>query len=80
MIVDDITIGTPGGAVSTVFPVMAIDVGGNLYMTWSSGSAIFMMTSTDHGDTWSAVKRVSPTTGETTSPKISLEARLKTGS
>jgi hypothetical protein len=63
VIVDDIIIGTPGGAVSTVFPVMAIDVGGNLYMTWSSGSAIFMMTSTDHGDTWSAVKRVSPTTG-----------------
>jgi hypothetical protein len=65
VIVDNIVIGSPGGAtpVNKVFPVMAIDVAGNLYITWSNGSAIFMMTSTDRGDTWSAVKRVSPTTG-----------------
>ena len=63
VVVDDVTIGTPGGGVATVFPVMAVDVAGNLYVTWSDGSAIFMMTSSDRGDTWSAVKRVSPTTG-----------------
>lgn len=61
--VDDLTIGTPGGPVATVFPVMAVDTAGNLYVTWSDQSAIFMMSSVNRGDTWSAVKRVSPLTG-----------------
>jgi hypothetical protein len=63
IIQDDLTVGSPGGSVSTVFPVMAIDVAGNLYFTWSDGSAIFMMTSTDRGETWSGVKRVSQASG-----------------
>ncbi|HJT82001.1 MAG TPA: hypothetical protein VJ719_12455, partial [Chthoniobacterales bacterium] len=63
IIQDDLVIGTPGGTVSKVFPVMAVDVAGNLYVTWSNATAIFMMTSTDHGNSWSNVKRVSPTTG-----------------
>lgn len=62
--VDNLTIGTPGGAVANVFPVMAVGRTGELYVTWSDTTAIFMMTSTDRGDTWSAVKRVSPTTGD----------------
>jgi hypothetical protein len=63
-VVDDLTIGTPGGPVANVFPVMAIDKQGNLYVTWSNTTAISMMTSTDRGNTWSGVKQVSPTTGD----------------
>ena len=62
--VDDLTIGTPGGSVATVFPVMAVGRTGELYVTWSDAAAIYMLTSSDRGDTWSGVKRVSPTTGE----------------
>ena len=62
VIVDDLSIGSPGG-IANVFPVIAVDKQGNLYVTFSDASAISMMTSTDRGDTWSAVKRVSPTTG-----------------
>ncbi len=60
----DLTIGTPGGAVSTVFPVPAVDNAGHLYVTWSNASAIFMATSTDRGASWSAAKRVTPLTGD----------------
>jgi hypothetical protein len=59
----NLTVGTPGGAVATVFPVPAVDNAGNLYVTWSDATAIYMRTSTDRGATWSATKRVSPTTG-----------------
>jgi hypothetical protein len=62
-IVDDLTVGTPGGSVANVFPVLSIDKVGNLYVVWSSSAqAIFMATSTDRGQTWSVPKRVSPTT------------------
>ena len=64
IIVDDVEIGTPGTDVSNVFPVMAVGRTGELYVTWSDTNAIYMMTSSDHGDNWSAVKRVSPTTGD----------------
>jgi hypothetical protein len=64
VIVDNVTIGTPGGGIANVFPVMAVGRTGELYVTWSDTIAIYMMTSTDRGDNWSAVKRVSPTTGE----------------
>jgi len=60
----DLTVGTPGGAVATVFPVPAIDTAGHLYVTWSNATAIFMATSTDRGATWSVAKRVSPLTGD----------------
>jgi len=60
LIVDNLTIGTPGGSVATVFPVMSIDKAGNLYVVWSNGSTISMATSTDRGQTWSAPIRVSP--------------------
>ncbi len=63
--VDDLDVPTPGGgAVANVFPVMALDRQGNLYVTWSTTTAINMVTSSDRGENWSAVKRVSPTTGE----------------
>jgi hypothetical protein len=63
VLVDDLTIGTPGGSIANVFPTIAIDTAGNLYVTWSDSTAIYMMTSTDQGSTWSNVKRVSPTSG-----------------
>jgi hypothetical protein len=49
------------GSVNNVFPVISVDRAGNLYAVWSqSASAIYMVTSTDRGDTWSQPKRVSP--------------------
>src|SRR5205085_6288089 len=60
-IVDDRTIAAPGGTVANVFPVLSVDKAGNLYAVWSGDArAIYMATSTDHGDTWSAPIRVSP--------------------
>ncbi len=51
------------GSVNNVFPVISVDRAGNLYAVWSqSASAIYMVTSTDRGDTWSQPKRVSPPT------------------
>jgi hypothetical protein len=60
VIIDNLTVGS-GGA--NVFPTIAVDTAGNLYVTWSDATAIYMVTSTDRGDTWSNVKRVSPTSG-----------------
>ena len=60
LIVDNLTIGTPGGPVSTVFPVLTVDQAGNLYVVWSNGSKISLATSTDRGNTWSAPKQVNP--------------------
>lgn len=60
LIVNDLTVGTPGGSVSTVFPVLSVDKQGNVYVVWSDGSKISMATSTDHGDHWTAPVRVSP--------------------
>ncbi|HJQ32678.1 MAG TPA: hypothetical protein VJ866_10880 [Pyrinomonadaceae bacterium] len=49
------------GSVNNVFPVISVDRAGNLYAVWSqSAGAIYMVTSTDRGDTWSQPKRVSP--------------------
>ena len=60
----DLTVGTPGGSVATVFPVPAVDNAGNVYATWSNGTSISMATSTNHGTTWSLPKRVSPILGD----------------
>ncbi|HEX8188637.1 MAG TPA: hypothetical protein VF586_09810 [Pyrinomonadaceae bacterium] len=61
-LVDDKLIYTSSnGSVNNVFPVISVDRAGNLYAVWSqSASAIYMVTSTDRGDTWSQPKRVSP--------------------
>jgi hypothetical protein len=45
---------------NVLFPVLSIDTAGNLYVVWSNGSNIFMRTSTDRGDTWSATVQVNP--------------------
>jgi len=61
-LVDDRLIhASTSGSVNNVFPVIAVDRAGNLYAVWSlSAGAIYMVTSTDRGDTWSQPKRVSP--------------------
>jgi hypothetical protein len=45
---------------NVLFPVLAIDGGGNLYVVWSDGSNVYLRTSRDRGDTWSATTRVNP--------------------
>jgi len=57
--VDNLPIITPGGSVATVFPVMAVGRDGSLYVTWSNGSSIQMVTSQDFGQTFSPPKAVS---------------------
>jgi hypothetical protein len=42
-----------------VFPSIAIDNAGNLYVAYSDSHAAFLTTSTDHGSTWSTPVRVS---------------------
>ncbi len=60
-IVSDLPIATPGGTVNNVFPLLTIGRDGNLYAAWSqSATTIFMATSQDRGDSWSAPVRVSP--------------------
>ncbi|MFZ0751676.1 MAG: hypothetical protein WAM70_20110 [Pyrinomonadaceae bacterium] len=60
LIINDLHVSTPGGPVANVFPVLAVDKQGHLYVAWSNGSQIRMVTSTDRGNTWSAPKQVSP--------------------
>ncbi|MBV8857259.1 MAG: hypothetical protein JOZ96_01230 [Acidobacteria bacterium] len=60
---DKLIYNSTSGSVNNVFPVISVDRAGNLYAVWSqSASAIYMVTSTDRGDTWSQPKRVSPPT------------------
>ncbi|MBT8132563.1 MAG: thrombospondin type 3 repeat-containing protein, partial [Gammaproteobacteria bacterium] len=62
----------PGpGSKGNVFPVIAIDTAGNLYAVYSQGAnQIFMATSTDRGDTWSAPKEIGNTFGTNIMPWI----------
>lgn len=57
--VDDIDIITPGGSVATVFPMIAVGRDGGLYVVWSNGNQIRMVTSQDFGESWSNIKVVS---------------------
>ena len=59
-IIDNLTIPTGGGGVSTVFPVLSVDKAGNLYAVWSDGSRIKMAASTDHGDHWTTPAQLNP--------------------
>ncbi len=53
-------------------PAVAVDSAGNVYMVWAAAdNALWLSTSTDKGDTWSASKRVSPPAMRTvTMPEI----------
>ncbi len=59
-VVNDITIPTGGGGVSTVFPVLSVDKAGNLYVVWSDGAKIKMAASSDRGDHWTPPAQVNP--------------------
>ncbi|HEX9669644.1 MAG TPA: hypothetical protein VGC93_09185 [Thermoanaerobaculia bacterium] len=58
--VANLPIVTPGGTVGNVFPQLTIDRQGNLYVVWASGSAVFLVTSQDRGETWSPKVQVNP--------------------
>jgi hypothetical protein len=71
LVINDLSIVDPGESVSNVFPVLAVDRGGNLYAAWSQGAdTIFMATSGDFGATWSAPVRVSTGAGTNIMPWI----------
>lgn len=58
-------------SVASVFPVLSVGRDGSLYAVWSqNASTIFMATSTNHGQTWSQPKRVSPFGGTNIMPWV----------
>jgi hypothetical protein len=48
----------PGSSTNQIFPVLAVDALGNLYVAWSDNSSIWFVNSRDQGNTWSAPVRV----------------------
>ena len=57
--------GPVGTSIANLFPVLALDNGGNVYAAFSTQLAgslagVYLTVSTDRGSTWSAVQRVSP--------------------
>lgn len=50
--------GTPGTRFGTLFPVIASDVKGNLYLTWSDKNTLWFASSTDHGSTWTTPRAI----------------------
>lgn len=59
---------------TNIFPIMAADASGNLYLAWSenkpdwTGSRIFFTRSLDHGATWSDPAAVTPESGNAIFP------------
>ncbi len=51
--------------IMALFPAIASDLAGNLYAAWSDRHGVFLSISRDHGDTWSAPKKISTGTGNT---------------
>jgi len=52
-----------GTSLVNVFPSLAIDQGGNLYIAFSDSHSAFLTSSTDHGATWTVPVRVSNGSG-----------------
>ena len=52
-----------GTSLVNVFPSLAIDRGGNLYIAFSDSHSAFLTVSTDHGATWTVPVRVSNGSG-----------------
>ncbi len=48
------------------FPAVAVDKAGNVYATWSDDQSVYLAHSTDHGQKWSAPKKVNHGTATTT--------------
>jgi hypothetical protein len=71
LVVNDLAISDTPGNKANVFPVLAVDVDGNLYAAWSQGASnIFMAASTDFGQTWSQPVQVNTTSGTNIMPWI----------
>jgi len=67
--------GPLGTSIQNLFPILAVDHGGNAYAAFStqlSGQlmGVYLTTSTDHGNTWSSARRVSPTDQSAVFPAI----------
>jgi hypothetical protein len=48
------------------FPAVAVDKAGNAYATWSDDQSVYLAYSTDHGQKWTAPKKVNHGTATTT--------------
>jgi len=67
--------GPLGTSIQNLFPVIAVDHGGNVYGAFSTQLAgqlmgVYVVTSTDRGATWSGAKRVNPTDQSAVFPAI----------
>ncbi len=48
------------------FPAVAVDTAGNAYATWSDDQSVYLAYSTDHGQHWSAPRKINHGTATTT--------------
>jgi len=57
---DDLLVhqGPAGESYQNVFPIIAIDVGGNLHVVYSNGTNIYLTSSSDYGKDWTLPVRV----------------------
>ena len=67
--------GPLGTSIQNLFPVIAVDHGGNVYAAFSTQLAgglmgVYLVTSRDGGNTWSAAQRVNPTNQTAVFPAI----------
>jgi hypothetical protein len=67
--------GPLGTSIQNLFPVIAVDNGGNAYAAFSTQLAgqlmgVYVTKSTDHGNTWSPAQRVNPTDQSAVFPAI----------
>lgn len=74
--------GPRGTSVGNLFPVVAVDHGSNVYVAWStqlSGQnyGVYLTSSHDGGQSWSAANRVSPATQTAVFPAIATGDRGK---
>ena len=67
--------GPLGTSIQNLFPILAVDHGGNAYAAFSTqltgqNMGVYLTTSTDRGTTWSAAQRVNPTDQSAVFPAI----------
>ena len=61
--VHTVALGDPDSSFQGLFPAIASDRSGNLYVTWSDLHAIYLSISRDHGSTWSKPRKISRGSG-----------------
>ena len=67
--------GPLGTSIQNLFPILAVDHGGNAYAAFSTqltgqNMGVYLTTSTDRGTTWSAAQRLNPTDQSAVFPAI----------